>query len=183
MNALESAMASVARTLDRLQVRYMVIGGFAATIWGEPRLTQDLDVTVDCAPDDVDCIWRLTEAFVPRTSEPARFVRETHVLPVQTADGVRLDLVFAGLPYERNAIARAVAVPAGGYPVRICTPEDLIILKIISPRPRDKEDVRGVIRRQSGHLDRAYLDPIVAELAEVLAQPEIEEFYRSLWEP
>jgi hypothetical protein len=103
------------------------------------------------------------------------------VLPVQTRDGTPVDLVFAGLPFEHTAIARAPSIEVGGYPVRVCTPEDLIVLKIISTRPRDHEDIRSVVRRQGPRLDRSCLDPIVAELAEALAQPDLQAFYDSLW--
>jgi hypothetical protein len=101
---------------------------------------------------------------------------------VVTSSGVSVDLVCAGRPFERAAIARAAIIEVGGYGVRVCTPEDLIVMKIISARARDREDVRGVIRRQQATLDCTYLDPIVAQLADALAQPDILEFYESLWQ-
>ena len=39
----------------------------------------------------------------------------------------------------------------------------------------------AVVTVARDYLDRAYLNPIVAELAEALAQPELQEFYDSLW--
>ena len=54
--------------------------------------------------------------------------------------------------------------------------------KIISSRPRDREDILGIVRRQGNRLDRNYLIPIVRELATALDQPDIFDFYRSLWE-
>ncbi len=181
VSRLEEAVAQTARQLDTLHIAYMIIGGFAVTIWGEARLTQDVDVTIQCDTDDTRTIGALATAFRPRVQNPGQFVRDTRVLPVTTTVGVAVDLVFAGLPFESEAIQRAVPVEVSGYLVRVCTPEDLIIMKVISSRPRDREDVRGVIRRQRERLDRRYLDPIVRELAEALAQPDIEEFYISLW--
>lgn len=40
---------------------------------------------------------------------------------------------------------------------RLCTPEDLIIYKMLSTRPRDLEDVKGIVRRQGAALDLPYL--------------------------
>ena len=40
--------------------------------------------------------------------------------------------------------------------VSVCTPEDLILYKLISTRPRDHEDVQGIIRRQQ-NLDDSYI--------------------------
>lgn len=45
MSALEGAL-TLARLLDSLRVPYMVIGGLANAVWGEPRATLDIDVTV-----------------------------------------------------------------------------------------------------------------------------------------
>ena len=74
-------------------------------------------------------------------------------------------------------IARSVSVR--GQPVRVCTPEDLIVFKIVSDRPRDRDDVAGIIRTQGGRLDRHYLDPLVDGLATELGRPDLVDFYRS----
>jgi hypothetical protein len=91
---------------------------------------------------------------------------------------VRVDLILAGLPYEEEAIARAVAFPMGGRPVKIRTAEDLVLHKIVSSRPRDREDVAGVITRQGARLGRGYPDPRVTEMATGLERPKILAFYR-----
>lgn len=43
-----------------------------------------------------------------------------------------------------------------GVTVRLCSPEDLAIYKLISTRPRDHEDAQTVIRRQGPGLDDSY---------------------------
>ena len=79
------------------------------------------------------------------------------VLPaLHEASGVRVDLIFSFTPFEREAIARARAVPLGGQQVRFASPEDVIILKIFAGRPRDLEDVATIVRNQP-ELDREYI--------------------------
>ena len=63
-----------------------------------------------------------------------------------------------------------------------CTPEDLILLKIVSERERDRADVRGIARRQKGRLDLDYLEPRVRELAELLERPGIGTLWESVRE-
>src|SRR5688500_11412700 len=70
VNGLVAAVTAVARTLDEMSIPYMVIGGFAVTIWGEPRLTQDVDATITCQTDATDVIRRLVEALPARTNDP-----------------------------------------------------------------------------------------------------------------
>jgi hypothetical protein len=54
------------------------------------------------------------------------FVQQTRVLPLDTADSVRVDVIFALLPFELDAIQRAREVVIADRPVLVVTPEDLI---------------------------------------------------------
>lgn len=175
MNGLDDALASLASTLEQRGIPYMVIGGFANLIWGEPRTTLDLDVTV--ATEDVLLIEAARAAGQIMVNDPVAFLERARVLPVRLPDGTRVDLIAATLPYEMDAVSRARSTTVAGRSVRVCTPEDLIIHKIVSERPKDQQDVVGVFRRQGARLDLAFLDPIVEGLARDLGKPEIWERY------
>jgi len=41
-----TAVVEVATALESLKIDYMVVGGIANAVWGEPRATIDVDVTV-----------------------------------------------------------------------------------------------------------------------------------------
>ena len=45
-------------------------------------------------------------------------------------------------------------------------------------RPRDREDVAGIIRTQGVGLDRSYLDPLIEGLAADMGRPDLLDFYR-----
>lgn len=62
--------------------------------------------------------------------------------------------------------------------VSVCSPEDLVIHKIVSDRARDFTDIIGVLRRQRSAMDFRYLDPIIEGLARDLVRPEILDRYR-----
>jgi hypothetical protein len=157
----------------------MVIGGIANLAWGMPRATFDIDVTVWApAGSESGLIASLVAAFRALPAHPEAFALETRVLPMEVA-GFRVDLILGQLPYEQQAIRRARLVDMEGVAVRVCSPEDLIVHKIISERPKDREDVRGIVSAQRDFLDRGYLDAIVRGLAADLARPDLEEFYRS----
>lgn len=104
MKSVEAAAAEVARFLDQRGISYMVIGGLATLVWGEPRLTQDVDVTIGLRPKAAaDLVPAVQKRFQPLVRDPVAFVAETRVLPLATADGVRIDLIFGtfrtnGLP-------------------------------------------------------------------------------------
>lgn len=179
MTRFEEALVTVARTLERGAIPYMVVGGVANLFWGVPRTTLDLDVTVWIEEADIPpIVRRLGDVFRLLPEDPLGFVRETRVLPMQTKQGFRTDLIFGALPFEHTAIQRARPMTVAGQAVRICSPEDLIIYKIVSDRPRDREDVAGIIRTQMAKLDRHYLDPLVEGLATDMGRPDLLDFYR-----
>ena len=105
--------------------------------------------------------------------DPFDFISETRVLPVKTNENLRVDIIFGALPFEKDAIDRAVEVKVGDTFIKFCTAEDLILLKIISERSKDIEDVRCVIRFQKDNLDFIYLEPRIQELSDLLDRPDI----------
>lgn len=174
MNPLGRALALITAFLNERRIPYMVIGGVANLVWGEARATLDVDATVLVEePQWPGLIEELRGSFRIIPKDPEEFLRDTHVLPIETGDGIRIDLIWARLPYEHAAIARATIEDVANQQVRVCRPEDLIIHKIISERPKDRDDVRNIIRHQGAHLDRQYLTRAVQELAKALDQPEL----------
>lgn len=180
MSALEKSLIHLARYLDSKKIPYMIIGGVANLFWGIPRTTLDIDVTVHVSPEaSKTLIQMIGKQFRFRVKNPVAFVAKTNVLPLQDQTGIRIDLIFARLPYELRAIQRAKKVLVEGSQIRVCSPEDLIIHKVVSDRVKDQEDVRGIIQRFGSKLNRKYLDPIVQELAHSLVKPGLATFYKS----
>ncbi|HRR25898.1 MAG TPA: nucleotidyltransferase [Acidobacteriota bacterium] len=163
MNLLQAAI-EVARFLEERGMRYFVIGGLALQHWGEPRLTRDVDITVLAQPGDLEpFVDAVLNRFSPRIPDARAFALRHRVVLVQTKDGVPVDLSL-GIPgYEEEAWGRAVWVEFPGVGrLRIVGPEDLIIHKCVAGRPRDVEDVEGILIRQRLKLDlelvRGWLD-------------------------
>lgn len=175
MTDLQQALIRLVSLLDRLRIPYMVIGGFANTIWGEPRSTIDIDVTVWIAEPDIPAaIGQLVLDYPARVSDPLAFAMQTRVVPLVSPEGVQVDVILGMLLFEELAIQRAVIHSVVGVPVRFCTPEDLILHKVLSNRERDLVDARGITLRRFSTLDLGYLEPRVAELALQLDRPDIQ---------
>jgi hypothetical protein len=170
--SLSAAIAKLTAALDADKIPYMIIGGIANLVWGRPRATFDIDVTIWAAGREEELVQRLCKRFQSRAPDPAAFVLDTRVLPLMV-EGVSVDAIFGQLPYEKRAIDRARPVAFEGIEMRVCSPEDLVVHKIISERAKDKDDARELIRARKAVLDRAYLDPIVRGLSHDLGRPEI----------
>ncbi|HXF69773.1 MAG TPA: nucleotidyl transferase AbiEii/AbiGii toxin family protein [Thermoflexus sp.] len=148
----ESLLSKLARALDAEGLPYMIIGGQAVLLYGEPRVTRDIDVTLAATPEDLDPIRHVIQklGLRPLITEIESFVRKTWVLPTLDEEtGLRVDFIFSWTSYERLAIARARTIPIAGYPVRFAAPEDVIIHKALAGRPRDWEDIRSILRKQT----------------------------------
>ena len=178
MNPLVQALKRITKFLQTQHIPYMVIGGIANLVWGTPRSTFDIDITVQTSSDRESLVKIIHKGFKVRVPHPEKFIEETRVLPLQDKAGMNIDLIFAGLPYEEFAIRRAKTIQWQGIKVKICSPEDLIIDKIISTRAKDKDDVFGIVTNMKSKLDRIYLDPIVKKLSVALDRPDIQAHYR-----
>ncbi len=155
--------------LDSRDIPYMVIGGIANSIYGIPRQTFDVDIKVlletDEETDGLIVEMKSKAHIVPE--DPQKFLSETNVLPVEIND-VRVDLILAVLPYEREAINRGRVVETFGFKMKLCQPEDLILQKCVSARAKDWLDIETLMESQRGKLNREYLLRHCKELSDFL---------------
>jgi len=183
VNEQERATWELHVFLTRLGVPYVIIGGLAVRQWGEPRFTQDVDVTAMFPLEDpLPLLQELAAHFAPRLPDAVDFARRQRVLLVRASNGVSLDISL-GLPgYEEEVMARAVNWELeSGKIVRLCSAEDLIIHKAVAGRPQDLRDIEGVIYRQGPALDAVIVRRWLSAFAEVLEQPELSERFETPW--
>jgi predicted nucleotidyltransferase len=176
-------IARLARALAGQDLAFMLIGGQAVLVHGEPRLTQDVDVTLGASPERLDDAIAACQAagLTPLPGDVAGFVRDTFVLPAaDPATGVRVDLVFSTTPYEAEAIRRAVRIEVGGVEVPFASAEDLVLHKLFAGRPRDLEDAVGVVRRKGSELDWEYIRTWASEFSAVPGREDLPEQVRTL---
>jgi hypothetical protein len=154
----ENLLARIAAALEANKLPYMIIGGQAVLLYGTPRLTKDIDITlgvsIDTVPGVVKALAAIGLKAIPQDFKA--FVEKTFVLPMQDAEtGIRVDFIFSLTPYERLAIGRAKPTTIRDKRVMFASVEDVIIHKIFAGRPRDLEDVRSIIIKNPD-FDREY---------------------------
>lgn len=183
---LRDVLSALAAVLDRTGTRWYVFGAQAVVVYGRPRLTADLDVTVDVRLES----WQELEAplleagFSPRVDDLQAFVGRTRVLPLaHDSSGIPVDLVLAGpVGLEQEFLDRVRRVDLGGIRVPLISPEDLVVTKILAGRPKDLEDVRGILREQAGGIDLDRVRDLLARLEEALDRrdllPDLETLHR-----
>lgn len=175
MNEVIRAAAELQTVCESEGWRFCFIGGLAVQRWGEPRETVDVDLTLLTGfGGEERFVSALVARFEPRIDDAAAFARANRVLLLRTGSGVGLDIALGGLPFEETAVSRSSLFTfPPDVPLRICSAEDLLVLKAFANRPKDWVDVDGIIIRQSGRIDWTYVRAQLAPLAELKEAPEI----------
>ena len=171
----------IARELKKRSIPYMVIGGQAVLLYGEPRLTRDIDITLGMGVDGLDNLLNVLPAIPLKVlvENPKEFVTRTMVLPAaEEKSGIRVDFIFSFSLYERQAIERAVDVKMGRTIVKFGSVEDVVVHKIIAGRPRDLEDVRSILLKNPQY-DSGYIERWLKEFEDSLGQSFL-TVYRSV---
>jgi predicted nucleotidyltransferase len=180
----KTLLKRIAVALADAGLPYMVFGGQAVLLYGEPRLTRDIDVTLGIDPSEVARVIGTIQGlgFQILTEKPEEFVRETLVLPaIEPESGVRIDFVFSLSRFEREAIERSRPIDVEGVSVQFVSLEDLLVMKLLAGRPRDLEDVASIVCKNRD-LDRSRVDRWLREFDRELDTQLCERFERILAE-
>jgi hypothetical protein len=162
----DAALAAQA-VCRKIGLPFCVIGGVALQRWGEPRYTADVDLSVLVeAGREALAAQALIAELSPRIEDAEGFAARTRVVLLRTREGVDIDIVLAGLPFEARVIDRSTLWNLDETAsLRTCSAEDLLVMKAFAGRDKDWADVTSVLERQGGklHIDqvRNELRPLV----------------------
>lgn len=146
---------SLRGTFESLEIEWYVFGAQAALVHGAVRMTADVDVTVFPGELSVEALLEALEGrgFELRDVE-TDFVRETRVLPlVHLGTGINADVVIGGPGIEESFRDRAESADLGGTIVPVAAAEDVVAMKVLSGRSKDRDDVVAIIAAQGPTLN------------------------------
>ncbi|MBM4386246.1 MAG: nucleotidyl transferase AbiEii/AbiGii toxin family protein [Deltaproteobacteria bacterium] len=127
--------------LNEAGARYVLIGGFAMAYHGMPRMTEDIDLLIDPAPENVR---RIRDALSYLPDNAAKDVGDRDVADytvVRVADEIVVDLLkqACGVEYKDAVVSieivklKGVSIPVAGIDTMIRTKQGV--------RARDREDL------------------------------------------
>ena len=159
MKKLYASLKSLHQCLQNNGIDYAVIGGLAVAVWGEPRLTQDIDIKVRLSRDEAERLLNAIDAeYKPFGENPLEMLKENGILFVQDKDGVRVYIHLSDTLFDMEVVKRASSIEIeSGIVIKVCSAEDLIIYKLLSTRASDSRDFEGVVDYQGDALDDGYI--------------------------
>lgn len=158
--------------LDAAGIAYMVTGSVASMVYGEPRLTHDVDLVLALQPSSIDALVRAFpgDAFYCAPSEVIRVeaarAQRGHFNIIHHDTGFKADVYIAGRdPLHIDAMARRRAVNVGDVSIQLAPPDYVILRKLQFHReggsPKHLQDIRAMLRHSSNLLD---LDDLLARV-------------------
>jgi predicted nucleotidyltransferase len=176
------ALKDLMRWLTVEKIRGTIIGGVAASLLGQARLTRDVDALV--LVDDSDWERLVASAanygIAPRVDDVLEFAARTRVLLFRhVASGIGIDVLLGGVAFDREVIARSSLIAVGRFQVRIPAPEDLVTMKAVARRGRDIVDIESIMDVHRD-LDINYIRRWLREFSSALDMPEILEDFEQL---
>lgn len=134
-------------TLVDFNVRFVIVGGVAARIWGSPTVTRDIDVCPDRSADNLDRLaeaLRSLDARLRGVEDDVPFLLDGRTLRAggnftfSTSTGP-LDLVTfpAGVNGYDELVTSAREIDLGGLRVLVAGLPDLMRMKAAAARPKD----------------------------------------------
>lgn len=154
--------------LNTAGIEYMVTGSVASTLYGEPRLTYDIDLVVACDDRQLAELPRLfpeDDFYCPpfeAMSLEAHRASRGHFNIIHHESGFKADIYPVGRdPFLRWGLENALVLPLGEESIRVAPPEYVIVKKLEYFREggsqKHLDDIRHMLKLSAGSVDMELL--------------------------
>lgn len=172
MQNLIDVFLSVIHKIESEKIPYMVVGSIASMVYGEPRMTHDLDLVVDILPKDAakfETLFPLEEFYCPPLEVlSSEIIHRGQFNLMHHDSGLKIDIMIrktSNHSIEEFNRKRQVPFWKGVY-VCLASPEDIILKKLVFYREGGSEkhlkDIRGIMAET--RLDETYIQEWIREL-------------------
>lgn len=159
--------------LEREGLRYLVTGSVAAMAYGEPRLTNDIDLILEIQISDIPSLTRAfpeSDYYLP----PAEVIQTEQIRPQRGHFNIfhletmlKADVYLAGTdPLHRWAFENRLRLEIESIQVAFAPPEYVIIRKLEFFREGGSEkhlrDIASMLVESATQIDASYLDSEVS---------------------
>jgi hypothetical protein len=164
-------LLDVARRLEQVHIKWMLVGSWASSAWGRPRFTHDVDMLIGLRAEDIGPLVAAVQDdyYVSEEMLADALVYRTPANLIHLTAAEKVDLWAVGDDeYAAASLARRRRETMWGACVWISAPEDVILAKLrwlaMGDSLQHYDDALGVATVQWGELDLVYLREWAARL-------------------
>lgn len=157
--------STVIQKLESENIPYMVVGSIASMVYGEPRMTHDMDLVIDILPEDakkIETLFPLEEFYCPPIEVlNSEIIQRGQFNLIHQYTGIKIDIMIRkNTDHAKTEFDRRQKVPFwDNNEVYLATPEDVIIKKLSFYRESGSEkhlkDIRGIMTESE--VEKEYL--------------------------
>ena len=181
MKNLFDVFRTALEKLDQASIPYMVVGSVASIVYGEPRMTKDMDVVINVRPEDAskfETLFPLSDYYCPpREVLIDECLNRGQFNLLHPASGLKIDIiVMKNNPHSLEEFKRRSKISLwDGFEAYVAAPEDVIIKKLLYYQEGRSEkhltDIKGILSQTP--IDKNYLERWIKTL-------RLEEFWSKI---
>lgn len=156
----------VVRCFENLKIPYLITGAIASIAYGEPRLTNDIDIVADIQEEHLkglkECFPR--EDFYLDAETAIRSIRRKHQFNIiHPSSGLKIDVIISKKDeFDRSRFRRLKRIkPLEDTEANFASPEDVIIKKMEYYKEGGSEkhlrDIAGILKISQEMIDLKYI--------------------------
>ena len=149
-----------------LEISYLVTGSVASMAYGEPRLTNDIDIVAEIKPQQISAFigsFPSNEFYISEDMIKEAINRKGQFNIIHPSSGLKVDVIIKqNNDFDKSRFNRKQDIqPADSYSASFASPEDVIIKKMEYYREGGSEkhlrDITGILKISGDAVDRSYI--------------------------
>ena len=160
-------LEKIIKIFEVLNIPYLVTGSIASMAYGEPRLTNDIDIVAKIEEKDIKSFvnyfpedeYYLTDAMMQKA-----IAYNSQFNIIHPASGLKIDIMIkSNTPFDNSRFNRIKRIyPSEYYQANFASPEDVIIKKMEYYKEGASEkhlrDITGIIKISNDQIDYKYIE-------------------------
>jgi len=163
---LYELLQQVITAFEELNIDYLVTGSIASMTYGEPRLTNNIDIVADIKIEQVNLLERYfphQEFYFDAEMVREAIIHKSQFSLIHPGSGLKVDVIlYQDTRFDRSRFSRSKRIqPVEGYQANFATAANVIIKKMeyYKKGGPDKHlrDITGILKVSGRDVDREYI--------------------------
>ncbi len=150
--APEKLLCQIVKILDKLEIPYIVTGGFAVAVLAKPRFTADIDIVIELIAKKISQLAKSLisidkDVYLSEEAMKEALKNKGEFNFIHPQTGLKVDFWIKKYPFEK--FERAIIKVIDGQKVHFISSEDLILSKLIwykeGQGAKQLEDIKSIL--------------------------------------